>query len=913
VNPRFRWIPRFAPAVLLLTLALTAFATAQFVDLRTGALRIQIDASANRLLPEDDPEREYYDFVRRLFGNDETLLVAVAAEDVFTRDMLERIARMTSRIEQIRGVRSVVSLSNALNIRGTAEGLDIGPFYDRVPEDAEGLARIRREALENPIYSGNLVAADGSATALLVYPDLDLTDSEFVDRGIDRQIQAIADEERGDAEVWLTGTPYIKAATQRQLMSDLARTLPLIFGVMALLLAISYRSVRGVVVPLLTIGVAMAWTLGVIAWLQRPLNMVTSLVPALLLTVGLSYAVHVVSEYYAVWREARPDQDKSDAVARALEGVALPVVLTGLTTAVGFASLMLSSIQAIREFGLFFVIGVVSTVIVSLTFTPALLRLLSRPRVRVSRQPVGPFDRFAEGMARFSARNRSWVFAGAGLVLVLSLVGASRMRIGTDFIRGFAEEHPVRVGYQAINEHLEGANPFYVVLSTDYSKAFEEPVNLHELESLQRWLAEHPQIGGTTSLVDYVKLINRGFHENDPESLAIPESRRLTSQLLFFGGNDELDRFVDSRRQIANVMVRSRVIDSDEVADLVREIEVRLAQLPEHLEARVTGNPVVLNGALDAIMRGQVWSIIGALGVIYLILVAMFVGDFRIGFFALIPNVLPVAAYFGALGFTGISLSPGTSLIAPMALGIAVDDTIHYIWRFNSEARRLADERAAAVSALRIVGRPVTYTSVTLVLGFLVLATSESRTAIEVGGMAAFALAFAWATDFLLTPAICSGLRIATLWDALSLDLGEDPQKSIPVLAGLSNAQARIVALMTTLVELPAGEKLSRLGEEGEEMYIVIDGKLRVWVEGQDGPNELDLPTRGEVFGEVGLFHKRRRSANADVVEDARLLRLTPEGLARLNRRYPKIAARVHHNLNEILAGRLAKLTARLR
>lgn len=282
------------------------------------------------------------------------------------------------------------------------------------------------------------------------------------------------------------------------------------------------------------------------------------------------------------------------------------------------------------------------------------------------------------------------------------------------------------------------------------------------------------------------------------------------------------------------------------------------------------------------------------------------------GFIALIPNALPVLAYFGILGLSGVTLNATTGLVACMVLGIAVDDTIHFLARFNHEAKRLADERAGVVEALRRVARPITTTTVALCLGLLVLTLSTLRNQAEFGVLAAVTLAFAWVVDVTLTPALTSGMRIVSLWDTLTLDLGVDPHKSIPLFRGLSKRQARIAALMMRIHEVPAGERLCSRGEAGDEMYVVIEGKLAASVVHDDAVVPIRTMERGDVVGEVALF-EGRRTADVDVVDDARLLALTQQDLERLPRRYPRIAANVFRNLSDILAGRLASSTARLR
>jgi hypothetical protein len=465
----------------------------------------------------------------------------------------------------------------------------------------------------------------------------------------------------------------------------------------------------------------------------------------------------------------------------------------------------------------------------------------------------------------------------------------------------------VRTHFEAVNGRFGGVNPMTVVIETPETEGFKAPERLRAVKGLQRWLESQPEVSDATSLVDVVEVANRAFHGDDPAALAIPESRRLVSQLLLAGAGDELDGFVDAPFQTLAVHLRTRAIDSAEVADLTSRIEARLAALPEPLRGEVTGTSVVFNAALDEIIRGQATSLVTGLWIIYAILAVVFVSAW-IGLVALVPNVLPIAFYFGLLGFSGVLLSPGTSLVAPIVLGIAVDDTIHYFARFIEDARQKGSERRATESALRAVGRPVTYTAIALCAGFLVWNLSEFRTQGELGTLAAATLAFGWLCDVTLTPALCVGLRIVTLWDLLALDLGAEPERTIRLFRGLTGAQARIVALMGRLVPVRAGERLWSAGDAADALYVVIEGRLRASLAGPAGVRELALHERGDLVGEVGLV-QQARSADVDVVEDGRLLRLGREHFAQLRRRYPRIAAAVLGNLSEVLAERLVRRT----
>jgi predicted RND superfamily exporter protein len=781
---------------------------------------------------------------------------------------------------------------------------------DKPPETPAEYEALRSEVMGNALLAGALVSKQSDTTVILV--NLDDTQGYEFFKQVNAAVDEVVRQEAGDTRVWVTGPPRIKLATTEIVLDDLIWFPPIIALVMMVLLWLLLRSVISVLVPLATVIISVVWTTATIIALGYSLNILTALVPPLLMILTLSYSMYVVSDFRL---SAGGEQGGIADTAEILRKVSLPVMLAGLTTAVGFSSLYLSDLSAIREFGLFSVIGVVYATIVTLTFTPALLVLLQR-RPRTAAHAPGPvqdtgFDRIIQSVARFDAEHRIAIFVVAGIVFLIAIAGMTQLRVGTEHIANFRADSEIRQAFERANERLGGINPFNIVVQAKYPDAFKQPANLQEIEALQRWLESQPEVGGVTSLVNYLKVVNRAFNDNDPAYEVIPDTRKTVGQLLFFAESDDTEPLVDSGYRTLNIIVRAKVIDSDDVKDLVARVDERLQQLPEHLVARATGNPVLMNRSIDEIMWGQLESVFTTLIIVYAILVSLFL-SFRIGLIALIPNLLPVVVYFGVLGITGISLNPSTSLIAPMIIGVAIDDTIHYFARLSSVARRYPDPDRSTVLTLGAVGRPMTYTSLALCIGFLVLTTSELRMQAQVGALASFALVVAWLSDFFLTPALCSRLKIATLWDVLTLDLGARPQDTIPLFKGLSNFQARIVARMARIREARRGERVIEVGQPGEEMYTVIDGKLQASIERGNGIINLDSHSRGDTFGEAGLFF-HSRTASVDVVEDARLICITRENLETLRRRYPRIAARVFSNLNEILSTRLVHATDRLK
>ncbi|MGD8617957.1 MAG: MMPL family transporter, partial [Gammaproteobacteria bacterium] len=422
---RYTWL-----TIILYTL-LTLLALTAIVNPLTGQLRLNIDPSANRLISDDLPAKIFYEQTRRIFGSDETLIITLAAADVFTPEVFDTVTRMTQRISEIGAVRDVLSLANAIDIRSVDDGLDISPFASGLEDGSTTLAEIRKRVLGNPVYAGNLVSVSGDATALVIYFN-DISDFEYIRGGIHDQIMRIIEEERGSTDVYLTGTPYFKVAMSEALIRDLLWTPPLITIILVIVLVAAYRSVIGVIAPLLTVGAGVILTLGTISALGHSLSMISVLVPPLLMILGFSYAVHVTSEYHQLRKQA---ETGAPIVKQALQHMALPVTLTGLTTIAGFVAMMANPIGAVQEFGIFAAIGVVYVSVLSITFTPALLKVLDR-RPRGSRNEDRPatrgFDRFVEYIALYDLKHRNVIFVIAAILFMLALAGIMRIHVSTE-------------------------------------------------------------------------------------------------------------------------------------------------------------------------------------------------------------------------------------------------------------------------------------------------------------------------------------------------------------------------------------------------------------------------------------------------------------------------------------------------
>jgi predicted RND superfamily exporter protein len=880
----------------------------QLVDFKTHTIRLSVDASLDPLIAPNLPAQPVDDAVRARFGApDDAVLVLLQAKDVYSADSLRRLDALTQALVATPDVAEVQSLTSvALPRAGSGDGqLSLRHLRPEEFDNAALIAQLHESIDADPLLRGQLVSLDGHSAAIRVSLTTN-SDRETLESGVAEAITKTAHEASGNGiEISVTGMPIVRDATSRTVLRQMAWTVPAIILMLACLLALAFRSMRGVWLPLLTISLSLLWTMATLSATGRPLNLITSLVPPLLATMGLAYCAHVLTEFEALLREPRI-RDRVKRIEHLLHDIAGPVVLTGFTTGVGLLALVTNDLPAIREFALLACMGVVYTVILVLTFVPAMLGVSTR---RVPRRPLPGDHIFKNGsmmIGRFDIMQRRrilWVASAVGIAAVLLSL---RVEVGDRFVGAFAKSSPVRQDYERVNIALDGVTPLSILVDGAVPEFFLEPTTLRQLEELEQWLRDQPEIGSVIGISDHLRSLNRVLTGSATADL--PATREMVSQLLFFGDTDTLSQFVDSDRQSTLINLRLTVDDTADISEVLKRVDARLAQLPKSMHAQTSGQAVLMTQSVQAVTSGQLQSIALALGVIYLCLAIQF-ASLWVGLLASLPTLLQTALYFGALGLFGVKLNATTSLVECLVLGLAVDDTIHYLARFNVAARRTASETTAAVSALQNVLRPITLTKAILAAGFLVLVTGELQNQVLFGWLAAFTLGAAWLVDVFVTPAFISGVRVVTLWDSLSLNLGQNVQGTIPLFAGLSTRQARIFALMSRVEIVPAGVLIIREGDPGGDVFVVIDGKLAVWSYQNGERVLLNQLKRGGVVGEGGYFGQKRM-ANVETLSKVRLLRFDDADQERICKRYPKLAARIFLNMNRIQAERRARGTA---
>lgn len=736
------WIVRHPRLVILAVVIVTLCSALGF---RNG---IRLDVSPLTFIERESKERSDYEATRRDFGDDLYLVVGVVTDDVFSRQGIEKLRALDKRIKSIPGVASSISLVDAPYVRGTPQGASFEKLIPSGEVSKERLEEARSVGIHDRLYSKHLVSIDSTTAAFSIL--LDQKASTLERHQITRQIVDVA-RSAGFREVYFAGDPFSQLRATEAMSRDMAILLPLTSLFIAFLLWLAFRSWTGVLIPLVTIGLGLVWLLGFMGFAGARFTMLALMLPTLLLAIGCSYLVHVFNQVALVNSMAAPGTTPAQVVEDALEFIALPVVVSALTIIAGFLSLAFTFIPAIRETALSAAAGAIFTMVLSLTFVPALLVLLGRRGVNFSTGLGGKLVEAIERMGRVATTREGWLYAVTFLVVIVSLIGMRRIEIDIDYFHFFRPGSETSVGLAEISRRLCGAVNFDVIIEADERGVLESPAALERIAQFQEW-AESGNIGidRTISIVEFVRHVNRGFNNNRPEAYSTPKDERVLKDLL--SDREQLSPFLTADGRKARILMRSGLSGSQEMAASIREIERRGQELFPKSRVYATGTIVLMNRTSDMIGREQIKSVTIALLTIYLMLALLF-RSWRVGLTALVPNLVPVLFFFGFMGWSGIALNMTTSLVASVVLGLAVDNSVQFIVRFRHAQRTRCPVRDAILMSLRLSGRPIIYANIALAATFAIFSISNFQPIGAFGLLSAVTILGCLVEDLVLLPA----------------------------------------------------------------------------------------------------------------------------------------------------------------
>jgi predicted RND superfamily exporter protein len=726
--------------------------------------RLSVENNLEAWFAPGDPEFVRYREFRDRFETDETIFVVVHAPDVFAPEVIARIDRLSRTLEELPGVTRVQSLTNIEDITGTTEGLLIDPLVPADGRDSQAMAALRRRVLADPFFPGTIVSRDGRTTAIIV--EVGHATAAGAAALVDATEAAIGANGTPDTTFHVAGWMVVNVLMDRLTQLDVRQGFPITIGVLALCLAVILRSVRAVLIINVAVVLAVLWTMGTFVLVgYQGTALTVSALPGIMLALTVAIAVHVVARFY---EERVTAPDPMEAMRRALPALMVPTFVTCATTAAGLESLLVAYVLPVRHLGVFSGIGMLYTFIICVTVVP--IMLVAFPPARRA-HPNPRLERFLVAVADFNARHYRAIVAACAVLAVVALVGLTKLRPqGTNLHYLPDDSAPVRA-MRFIEDHFGGASTLDVAVS-GAPDVVKDPATARTVAAVQNLLKSYPETSATIAYTDLLKRMNRALHDGDPAYYRLPETARgIAQQLLLYetSGGADLPQLVDvNGYDIARVRgFTTSFMGMEENERLFNDLRVRLAALAPKdgppLTLEITGDwPLWLRMNLSLLdtMEDSFLSSLIVIGVLMILLVR----SVRLGLLALIPNVLPVLLSMGALGWMGVELDFATVMMAGIALGIAVDDTVHYLARYREELAVDDD----AVSAMRrchaTVGKGNVTACLVLFLGMGSMVLSSFPPHRTFGLIIAITMVVAMVADLLLLPSLLhlTGLRPGT-------------------------------------------------------------------------------------------------------------------------------------------------------
>ncbi|MDQ7014994.1 MAG: efflux RND transporter permease subunit [Gammaproteobacteria bacterium] len=767
--------------------------------------RLTMDTSTEGFLHPEDPVLLDYNAFRDQFGRDEMIFIAIQSKgDLFQQPFLKKLKQLHDELkESVPHLDDITSLINARNTRGEANSLIVEDLLENWPQNAAQLNAIKQRAMQSQTYKNFLLSEKGDITAIALktnaYSDEGQDQSDALagfddDSSIEKERKFLTDAENSelvnavreittryqsaDFKIYLAGSPVVSNDLKRDMQSNMKRFMGLAFLTIALILLLLFRRLSGVVLPMLTVFLSLGSTLGLMALLQIPFKLPTQIMPSFLLAVGVGASVHVLSIFFRQLQQHYdqfPPQDKTTARQQKAQAIAdtlghsgLPIAMTSLTTAAGLASFSGAEVAPISDLGIIASLGVLVSLLFSLTLLPALLALLpiKAKKSSSSQQRHQRMDQLLTGIAHFSVQRSRLVLIISAVLITIGLLGAAQMRFSHKPYEWFPKEDPIRQATDFLNTEMRGASSVEIIVDTQEENGLYDPQRMASLERLGKELEQINQgelfIGKTSSLADILKETNRALNENQQSAYRIPEDRQLIAQeLLLFenSGSDDLEDFVDSQFSKARLTAKMPWVDSVLYGDFLDDLRQRFqSAFGDDVNITITGLTALLGRTMHATIVSMSESYMIAFGVITLMMILL-IGDLKLGLISMIPNLAPIILTLGLMGWFDLPMDLFTILIGSIAIGLAVDDTIHFMHNYRRYHQGDTDVQTAVTQTLLGAGRAMLVTTLVLASGFFLYMFSDLSNLFNFGLLTGFTIIMALLADFFLAPALMAELH----------------------------------------------------------------------------------------------------------------------------------------------------------
>lgn len=714
-----KFIVKHPALILTVLLAITVFF---FLEMKENT---RMETDLDEYMPKEHPAFVYSDSAEAIFNIKDGVIFAIENKSgIYNQETLGKIKSLTRELQKSPKINKddVNSLYIADNIIGTVDGLEVETFYEEVPGTEEKIKQIQKNVRDNDMVYERIVSEDETVTIVVAEIEDDVFTQEFY-----QQLLNIADSyEDENHTLYVAGTPIVEGTMAYLAPRDMQKMVPIVILVIILVLYVTLRNVKTTVLTLLVVLFSTIWAFGLMATLGIPIYAVTTMVPVMLIAIGVADGIHLFS-HMKLFQKENPNATKKESTVDMLKNMWKPVAMTSVTTAVGFVSLLTSEVYPIKYFGLFTAFGVMTAMLFSLVFIPAGIMVFNKPKFPKSKTEGSKKKHpWADIWTVKVLNNKKLFFVITAIIILLSIYGLNKVWINSSFLDKFERDSEIVRTDAFINEKFGGTTTLNVILSAERNDAFKEPEVLRLMDEMQQEVeSEMKVVGNSFSLSDYIKRMNKVMHADKEEYNKIPDSQNLIAQYLLLyemsGDPDNLWKEVTYDYNQANLKYQIKQDDSKTLRATMSEIEEFQKEFNDlDIKIDYAGSGYNAFVFTDLILEGQIKSLILSIILIVILLAFMF-RQVSVGLIGAVPISITALLSFGIMGVLGIPLDTTTALLASIAVGIGIDYAVHFIERYKIYIKQYSNKFEAAAHTINHSGRAIFFNAVVVIAGFLVL------------------------------------------------------------------------------------------------------------------------------------------------------------------------------------------------
>ena len=738
------------------TMLLTAIVTLLFL---VQFPRVVIDTDPENMLEPDQADRVFYDQVKEDFGIYDLIVVGITdGQGIFRTETLEKLARIAEDVLGIEGViaEDVMSFSTTDDVTSADGTLRVARIMEDPPATEEGATAIRRAVLSNPMFLEKLASQDGTGAAL--YVPIEQKDQSY---RISQEIEAILDRELDEGQQYhIAGLPVAEDTFGFEMFLQMGIMAPLAMLVIFLLLWVMFRKFSLIIPPMVVAMLSVIWGMGALIGSGFTVHIMSSMIPVFLMPIAVLDTVHILSEFHDRYPGIR---DRRRTLETVVEELFRPMLYTSLTSAAGFASLMLAPIPPVRVFGGFVAFGILAAFALTVTLIPASVmltreeKLMAKVGTRLAGKSI--LERMLPAVGRFAFRRSGWVVLGAAVLLGVGVWGLTHIVVNDNPVKWFKPSHKIRRADTVMNRLFGGTYMANLVVTGVAEEAIKQPEVMGYIARLQARLEREELVGQTSSVADIVKRVNYVLGEEDPDRDRVPARREEVGQYLFLflmsGDPDDLDNFVDYDYRQANIWVQLKGGDNQDMAAVERALQDFQSEdpPPEGIALRWSGLTYINKVWQGLMVAGMRNAVLGGFVAVFVLMLILF-RSFGLALISMMPLSFAIVLSYGIVGFAGKDYDMPIAVCSSLALGLSIDFAIHFVQRFRRKCQEIGDLEQVNAYMFGEPGRAIARNGIVILFGFLPLVLATLTPYVTVGAFFASLMTVSTLTTLLLLPAL---------------------------------------------------------------------------------------------------------------------------------------------------------------